>query len=70
MTLWLPSVIFFVNFFSDKLSADKVLVDAVESDQLVMSAAFHDLAMLHHDDLVCVANRAQSVRHHHDGLLA
>ena len=34
-----------------------------------MRATLFDLSMLHHDDLVCIADRAQPVSHDYDRLL-
>lgn len=56
-------------FFFDQLSVDKILVDTVHLDELVVGAALLHLAILHHEDLIGVTDRAKSVRHDHHGLL-
>ena len=63
------SLILFLNFFGDKLSANKILVDTTKIDKLLVSAALLDLSMLHADDLISIADRAQSVGDNDDSLL-
>ena len=58
-----------VDLFSNELSADKVLVDTVEAEEVIVSATLFHLTVLHDDDLIGVANGAQSVSHDDDRLL-
>ena len=57
----LSGLIFIVllNFFGHELSTDKVLVDTSHCDELFVGASLLDFALLHADDLVCVADSAQ-----------
>jgi len=59
------------DLITDKLSFDQVVVNTVLNlDKIVVSATLHDFAVLHNDNLVSIADRAQSVRDHDDCLLS
>ena len=64
------SFVFFLNFFSDELSADEILVNTIEGEQLLMVASFLDFSVLHDNDLVGIADGAQSMSNDHNSLLA
>src|SRR5436190_8751747 len=46
---------------------DQPLIDAFLCDELVVRAALHHLARLHHHDLIAIADRAEPVRHDEAG---
>ena len=64
------SLVIVVDFLSDELSADEILVNAVELEELFVGATLADLTLLHDNDLVGVTNSTESMCHDDDGLLA
>ena len=61
--------VFALELLRHELSADERLVDASQLDQLIVVAPLHDLACLHDQDLVSIADGAQSVSDDDDCLL-
>ena len=62
-------LIVFLNFLGYELSADQVLVDTVKRDEFFVGASLLNFALLHANNLVGIADSAQSVRHNDHSLL-
>ena len=64
-----PISVVLVNLFSDELSADEVLVEAIHCEKLLVRATLLDFTMLHDDNLIGILDRTESMSHNYNSLL-
>ena len=64
------SLIIGIQILRYKLSVDKILVEAILHDEFLMGTTLLDLTTLHHNNLICITDSAQSVSYDDNCLFA